>query len=532
MRNLNAVALFLLILVTACTPGTPSTAIPTSPPEMAETTPSAVPTGTAFPTQTLTLPPPTATVAPTVTALPTATPTPMPVVFDHSGYKQFAVLRSIFPGYQAYLDGEGSTEIWYALSPSGDRIAISGCRGSMDNYLNCQAEDSGLLVVLDADTGELVADVPFGTGWPGGVAFTPDGESLLYGTTEQKVALWHLSTGTPGMTLFTQAATGRVSYPVVAVAPDGSSYAAVVERVLRVWDSTGGLLLELPARQARLSYSLNGSRLVVISADQTGVELYDTSTWTLARRFSLERIIDAAISPDGQVLVGIEAINNIAVVWDVASGERLAELDPDHWVAQIRFNPAGDLLIIAGLGNLDTRDSYSSIGTVYETQTWSRLDGLHSFSSDGPVEFTLDGSRMVVFAGAISTIWGMPDAVLQAGFETVQQFQAALHAGDYVAAAALFAIDEREVDYLAEMGVDTGDLAGSFERLCASQTIYCYPVEELVMMGYNWDDLTYLVRLTGPDGAAFNTPRGAQIIYFYLTPGADGKPRLIYLPQE
>jgi hypothetical protein len=39
------------------------------------------------------------------------------------------------------------------------------------------------------------------------------------------------------------------------------------------------------------------------------------------------------------------------------------------------------------------------------------------------------------------------------------------------AAAALFMVDELEVDYLSEIGVDVNDLAGSFERLCESQTI-------------------------------------------------------------
>jgi hypothetical protein len=139
---------------------------------------------------------------------------------------------------------------------------------------------------------------------------------------------------------------------------------------------------------------------------------------------------------------------------------------------------------------------------------------------------------MAMFDGALTTIWMAPDAQLLAGFETIQQFQKALATGDYAAAAAFFMVDELEVDYLSEMGVDVNDLAGSFERLCESQTIFCHPVQELVMMGYSFDYLTYLVRLTGPDGATFTTPAGAQIIYFYLMFGEDGKPRLIYLPQD
>jgi hypothetical protein len=40
------------------------------------------------------------------------------------------------------------------------------------------------------------------------------------------------------------------------------------------------------------------------------------------------------------------------------------------------------------------------------------------------------------------------------------------------AAAALFMVDELEVDHLSETGVDVNDLAGSFERLCGSQSYF------------------------------------------------------------
>jgi len=538
----TAAALLLLLFAAACAPNVPPAAveeasIPTLTPEPLEELLTPLPSETQEPAAASTPAPSATAVAPTATRLPTATATPTSVVFDRSGYRQFVVMRSNFPGYLNDLDGPGKTVIRHALSRDGSRLAISGCVGQTDNFWNCESDDSGLLVVLDTENGELVAEIPVGNGWPGGVAFTADGKSLLYATTAQKVALWNLEKNEPGITLLEQPRSGRLSYPAVAASPDGSSYAAVIEKTLYVWDASGSLLLQTPASlivvaYGALRYSEDGSRLVVFSPDWTGVDVYHTADWSLARRFEMEQIIDAAISPDGRVLAGIEMEEDRGVVWNVETGEQIAELNLDHQASYVRFNPAGDLLVIAGRGYPDTRDSYSIIGSVYETQSWTQLDVLYSFSNPGQVEFSSDGSRMAVFDGALTSIWTAPDAQLLAGFETLQQFQRALHAGDYAAAAELFMVTELERDYLIERGVDVNDLAGSFERMCTTKSMFCDPVQELVMMGYYWETLTYLVRLTGPDGTAVTNSRGEQIIYFYLSPDADGNPRLTYLPKN
>ena len=196
------------------------------------------------------------------------------------------------------------------------------------------------------------------------------------------------------------------------------------------------------------------------------------------------------------------------------------------------FNPKGDLLILIGSNNLDQPDDYSTIGSLYDTQTWTKLDNLYSFSTMVNFRFSRDGRRLAVVGYGFDSIWGMPDAQLISGFEVVKQFQTALYNGDYATAASLFEVDERDTEFLTEMGVDPKDLAGSLETLCTKQTIFCHPVQELVLMGYDWDDMVYMVRLKGPDGKTFTSPKGAQIIFLYLTPGLDGQPRIFYLPQD
>jgi hypothetical protein len=297
-------------------------------------------------------------------------------------------------------------------------------------------------------------------------------------------------------------------------------------------DPSGKILLKAPADQfmtyAGFSYSADGSRLVVLSRRLTGADVYDTSDWKLSRHFELSNISDVAISPDGRFLAGINQLDKAAVVWDVGSGERLAKLDTGLQPDWVQFNPAGDLLIVTGTANLDHPDGFSTIGTLFETQTWSRLDNLYTFSyGDGKMEFSRDGRRMAVL-GNTPTIWEVPDAPLLEGLNVVKQFQAALHGGDYAGAASLFGVDEREVKDLATLGVDRNDLAGSFKRLCDSQAILCQPVKDLVLMGYDGDTMVYMVHLSGADGGTFTSPKGAQIIYIFLKRGTDGKVRIIY----
>lgn len=529
------ISLIAILLMTACSPASPINAPALLEAGARETTRINGITEQAQSTIIATSLP-TATSMPTNTPLPTPSPTPITFTFDRDGYRQFAVLRNDFPGFINYRADRSFTEISTSLSPDGSMIAVSACWGSINNVLQCETTGSGFLVVLDSSTGDLISEVPLGKGWPGRTVFTADGTSLIYTTQERKVAMWNLSTGTPGLTLYEKEGPRSTRYPDVAVSPDGYSYAAVVETSLFVWDTAGKLLFESPASQARfyaaLSYSADGSRLIAFAPDRAGVDVYETSDWTLVRRIPLDEVENAAISPDGLVLAGINPLRDKVIVWNINSGEQLAELVPDHRVETITFNPKGDLLIIIGSNNLDQPDDYSTIGTLYDTQTWAKLDNLYTFTTDGEIRFSRDGRHMAVVGYGFDSIWGMPDAQLISGFEVVKQFQSALANGDYTTAASLFVLDERDTEYLAEMGLNPKDLAGSLETLCTNQTIFCHPVKELVLMGYDWDDMVYMVRLEGPDGETFTTPKGAQIIFLYLTPGKDGQPRIFYLPVD
>lgn len=513
---------FIVILLTAC--GSP---LPT-PNATSESTPYSVLTQeTKSPTEVL---------AATPTSAPSAELPPTPILFDRAGFQQFAITHSLFQGFLDYRNERSYTQMTAALSPDGSMIAIAGCWGSMDNLWKCDTLSSGFLVVFSVDTGDLLAEIPLGKGWPGNVVFSPENDSVYYSTHERKVASWNLNANQPGLTFIDQPAKGTTLYPDLIIAPDGKSLAAVVDDTLYVWDTQGNLLKQVPADQGRikaaLNYSADGSIFTVYSPGATGIDVYDTTTWTLMHRFDQPDITGAVLSPDGLTLISVGDSGNKLILWDIVKGQKLQEITPGLRISSVAFNPSGDLLVLSGTGALEKPDDYDVMGAVYETQTWTKLTNLYSFIGGGSIRFAADGARMAVFSDGLPTIWEAPDVELVKGYETVQQFQSALAEGDYAKAASYFTVDENELEYLVEVGLDPSDVAGSLKRLCNQEIIFCLPVKELVMMGRDWYDQAYLVRLENKAGETFTSPQGAQIIHLYTRVTDEGDLKIIFLPMD
>lgn len=540
MRKNFAVFLVFVVLLTSCTSVPPPPFTPTNENPSTETIEvtmeepiSRSPTIQLQVTETTRLSP---TIIPT--AIPTTAPIfkPPPAVFNRAGYRQFALTRNYFPGLLAYAAERSYTVISTALSPDGNSVAISGCWGSMTNFGDCETRQSGFLIVLDTNSGELKADIPLGGNWPGYTAFSADSSRLLFSTAEHKVFLWDIPTNKSIQLLVSIPESGSTSYPDVDAAWDGQSYAALIRDTLYAWDASGNLLFQTPANlngtSKFISFSANGSRLITFSSGRIGVDIYNTAGWSKVRHIETDKIRYAAISPDGRFLAILNQERDSASVWDVDTGEELALLNLEYSGYSIHFNPAGDLLIIPGMGSLEQQDDYSTIGALFDTTTWTKLDTMVSYSREGLIDFNRDGNRMMISDGGVPQVWALPDESLREGLDIVREFQTALSQGDYSTAAALFEYDEREAELFTEMGIDPDNLAASFEQLCKNETIFCRPIERLLVMGHDWDDMVYLVQLEGTDGKVFTSPNGAQIIYMYARIDKNGEPRVIYLPMD
>lgn len=474
----------------------------------------------------------TATAAEEPTETPVVQPELLPTVFDRLGYHQFAITRTYFLGLVEYFAEQNKSVVSMALSPDGNLLAVAGCWGNMDNNLSCETRNSGFLVIVDVNSGDLIANLPVEGSWPQRSDFSADSQQLLYSTRQQQVILWDIYAQKPTHQLNSLPRSTSRSNPSVAALPDGRGFAALIAKTLLVWDKDGKLLHELPTQQAAtnsyLVYSLDGSTLLAYTAGGTVVEVFDTTQWKLLNRFETTRVFSATLSPDGHILAVLDGSTNSAIIWDLQTGSQLALVDLDSLGYSLHFNPKSDLLIITGLGNSATADDNAMIGTVIDTETWKPLGELYSFAGYGPLAFNRAGTLMMVFDSALPSLWELPDDTLLAGLEVVRQFQQALATGDFATAASLFDSTVYGAEYFASIGLYVDNLAGSFEQLCASGDIFCQPFRELVMMGHDWYDMVYMVRLEGGAGKAFTSPNGDQIIYLYVQADAAGTLRVTF----
>jgi hypothetical protein len=257
------------------------------------------------------------------------------------------------------------------------------------------------------------------------------------------------------------------------------------------------------------------------------LNVFDTLSGAILRTIPAT-YTDAHLSPDGRSVAAVNWDTGTGQVWEVDSGALVATFSTPHRAESVRFNPAGDLLVVSGLGDLQTPDSYNYLATLFDTRSWAVLDELFSVGDYGQVRFSQDGSRVAFLGSSVPGIYGPADDTLLSALETVRRFQAALHAGDYAAAAALFQPDEYNREDVAAQGFDFNDPSGSFASLCASQELACLPLLEAVMLGYDYGSIAILARLQAPDGSVFTTPEGATLFYFFLAPG--DPPVLITLP--
>lgn len=524
--------LFLLIFtifISACNPQSTQNlqTQPTASP-LPSATLSSTPTQTATPTQI----PPTPTNPPT----PTPTLSPEPVRFNLQGYQKIAILRDNFPGISALKGDRLITIISSSLSPDGNLIAIAGCWGQIMSNGNCETRRSGFLFVVDTNTGDVTSEIPLGSRWPGNIAFTPDGSKLLVTTDDYKVFFWDLQTNKESKTIIDLAYSGATRYPDVSISPDGANLAVVLKDTLYVWDFSGKVKFHVPAYpgiyNAGLSYSPSGTSIAMFSMGRTGIDLLDASTGKLIHKFSLEKIGGISFSPDGKYIAGFNYDKNIVTVWDLVDNNKIAEIETGVFISSITFSPESDILLVGGFHPLNEKDDYSKIAKLYKTADWTFLDDFYSPFFEGKIKFSQNGEKMAIVESGGVAIWGEPDASLLAGINIVKKFQLALSQGKYKEAADLFMVDEYASDSLASHGLDLNDVPGSFERLCTAQTIFCYPVRDIVRIGHDWDYMVYLVHLESPSGGTFTGPKGSTVIYIYVKTDESGNHKITSLPIE
>jgi eukaryotic-like serine/threonine-protein kinase len=255
-------------------------------------------------------------------------------------------------------DGFVATKIWNA-EPGNQvgeiRDSSWGINGISHDGSKFAINDAGRVKIRDTATG---ADISVLEGMGRHFVFSHDNASVA-GDSGNIITIWDLRTG---KTRFSIAAgfSPSICDNSIDYSPDSRFIAAVgtVDVVgsgvwtLKVWDAQSGervWSIQDPGMVHSVRYSPDGTRIAVTS-EKSMISIWDAKTGRNISRLhgNLERISDAAFSPDGSLIAacGLMPSSEVAMVevWDSTAGLRLLVLEGDKHsgrAERLAFSPDG-----------------------------------------------------------------------------------------------------------------------------------------------------------------------------------------------
>lgn len=187
------------------------------------------------------------------------------------------------------------------------------------------------------------------TNWVFSIAISPDGQTLVSGSADKTIKIWHLPTGTLLNTLIGHSEWVRS----VAISPDGQMIVSGSDdHSIKIWHlATGKLLHTLTGQSAAvwsISISPDGSKIVSSGQDKR-IEIWNLKTGERLPSCigCSNSVYSVAISPDGQTLASGSCDKTIEI-WHLGM-DRLLHVLKGHssWVNSVAFSPDGQTLASA-----------------------------------------------------------------------------------------------------------------------------------------------------------------------------------------
>ena len=237
-----------------------------------------------------------------------------------------------FQCLRTFKDSNGVLAI--AMSPDGSTL-ISG---SSDTTIK----------VWNLTNGQLQRTLAGHTGMVGALAISPNGQIIASGSDDETIKLWDKDTGEVRHTLKNYDEAGSKQIGCLVFSPDGQIlYSGTLGGNTYYWDANTGQML------GNLGVMSLGSQLFAMSADGrtlAGTYLGDLTVRDLprgTRRFKIQTPNDSpslAISPDGETVFIGDEDGNIHL-WDARQGQELSVLEGhSDVVTAIAVSPDGRML--------------------------------------------------------------------------------------------------------------------------------------------------------------------------------------------
>ncbi|MDR3574139.1 MAG: hypothetical protein P4L50_09765 [Anaerolineaceae bacterium] len=406
-----------------------------------------------------------------------------------------------------------------AYSPDGQTLALGGCTKINGNVYDCPPPGKPILRLINAQTGDILREFQGHTSTVTGLAFSPDGKTLVSSSqaADGTIRFWDVSSGNMLRSLTISTKTGL---PALAVSPDGSTLVAAWYQNLRVWDfNTGSVLLQGESSNGIPQFSKDGSRLAVYgSADRSSIAIYDTNSWKLVTKFTIPtQTLQLALSPDGKTLVtGGENNKGTLHFWDAASGKELAQatdsLEPDAMV----YSPDGKVLFVGGVFRGVKSSIPLEMVSIWDPQTQKVIGNL-SAPSISPRIMTVDPTgQHLAYAdlGGDVSIWGQADDQITAARQVLMTYLDDLYQKKYADAAALYYSDQvapNSPDYQflkkSHPKLDLTNLPGVLQTTCEDKRFMCGKFRDLVYQGNAFGNgISFYVEFSAPDRSAQISP--------------------------
>ena len=421
-----------------------------------------------------------------------------------------SIMSSMFP--PSYLA--------VAFSPDGKILALGGCTQMTGGAgYACLPPGKPVLRLMDAQSGEIIRELPGHTSSITGLVFSLDGKILVSSSeaSDGSIRFWDVSSGSVQRSLAIGSKTGA---PALAINPDGTLLAAAWAENFRVWDfNSGKIIAQGVSSNGIPRFSKDGSLMAVYGAsDRSSIVIYMTNNWQPAMQIKLPaQTLQFALSPDGKTLVtGGDNFSGVLHFWDVATGQELSHTEDNLIPSQIAFTPDGRVLVTGGNPWKSKSSIPLKVMSIWDPVTRQKVsDVLAPAIPPLTLVISADGQQIAYAEqGGMVDVWGLADDQIAQAKQVLLTYLDDLNQGNYTAAAGLYyndRIDPNSPDFQylhkSHPQLDLNDVTTILQTLCEDKRFPCAKFRDVVFQGeMDGAGISFYVEFTAPDGSALVSP--------------------------